>query len=199
MWWFLPYMNRPHAHVCPLPPEPPTSHLPPHLVPPDCHRAVERFVFWSSSVYLFFLFLLFLLVFLCKKSSPSPVSWSFCFVLSSKFYSLSSYVRGIDPFWVCFLHMRKWKWKSLSCVRWILQARILEWVAFPFSRGIFPTQGLNPGLPHFEQILYQLSHQGSPFCTWCKVKRSASFLCMGISHFPSTVHWRNCSFSIEWS
>ena len=30
----------------------------------------------------------------------------------------------------------------------ILQVRILEWVAMPFSRGIFPTQGSNPGLPH---------------------------------------------------
>ena len=28
-------------------------------------------------------------------------------------------------------------------------------------QGIFPTQGLNPGLPHCEQILYQLSHKGS--------------------------------------
>ena len=28
-----------------------------------------------------------------------------------------------------------------SSVHWILQARILEWVAIPFSRGIFPTQG----------------------------------------------------------
>ena len=111
-------------------------------------------------------------------------------------------------------------------VHGILQARILEWVAFPFSRGssqpgteptslmspalaggffttcatceseshsvvsdslrphglysswnpsgqntgvgrlsllqgIFPTQGLNPGLPHCRQILYQLSHKGS--------------------------------------
>ena len=27
---------------------------------------------------------------------------------------------------------------------------------------IFPTQGLNPGLPHCRQILYQLSNQGSP-------------------------------------
>ena len=27
---------------------------------------------------------------------------------------------------------------------------------------IFPTQGLNPGLPHCRQILYQLSHKGSP-------------------------------------
>ena len=29
-------------------------------------------------------------------------------------------------------------------------------------QGIFPTQGLNPGLPHWRQILYQLSHKGSP-------------------------------------
>ena len=29
-------------------------------------------------------------------------------------------------------------------------------------QGIFPTQGLSPGLPHCRQILYQLSHQGSP-------------------------------------
>ena len=28
-------------------------------------------------------------------------------------------------------------------------------------QGIFPTQGLNPGLPHCKGILYQLSHQGS--------------------------------------
>ena len=35
----------------------------------------------------------------------------------------------------------------------ILQARIL---------GIFPTQELNPGLPHCRGILYQLSHQESP-------------------------------------
>ena len=28
-------------------------------------------------------------------------------------------------------------------------------------QGISPTQGLNPGLPHCRQILYQLSHKGS--------------------------------------
>ena len=73
----------------------------------------------------------------------------------------------------------KWNWsKSVSSekchsavsnslwphglVHGILQARILEWVAFPFYKGIFPTQGLNPGLPHCRQILYQLSHKGSP-------------------------------------
>ena len=29
-------------------------------------------------------------------------------------------------------------------------------------QGIFPTQELNPGLPHCRQILYQISHKGSP-------------------------------------
>ena len=29
-------------------------------------------------------------------------------------------------------------------------------------QGIFPTQGSNPDLPHCRQILYQLSHKGSP-------------------------------------
>ena len=30
-------------------------------------------------------------------------------------------------------------------------------------QGIFPTQGLNPGLLHCRRVLYQLSHQGSPY------------------------------------
>ena len=30
-------------------------------------------------------------------------------------------------------------------------------------QGIFPTQGSNPGLWYYRQILYQLSHQGSPY------------------------------------
>ena len=30
-------------------------------------------------------------------------------------------------------------------------------------QGIFPTQGLNPGLSHCRQILYHLNHQGSPW------------------------------------
>ena len=29
-------------------------------------------------------------------------------------------------------------------------------------QGMFPIQGLNPGLPHCRRILYQLSHKGSP-------------------------------------
>ena len=77
-------------------------------------------------------------------------------------------------------------------VHGILQARILEWVVIPFSRGstqsrdrtqdshiagrfftswttreaqeywIFPSQESNQDLLHCRQVLYQLSYQGSP-------------------------------------
>ena len=35
--------------------------------------------------------------------------------------------------------------------------------SFFVLQGIFPSQGLNPGLPHCRQILHQLSHKGSPW------------------------------------
>ena len=49
-------------------------------------------------------------------------------------------------------------------VHGILQAGILHTGVGSCSilQGIFPTQGLNPGLPHWRQILYHLSHKASP-------------------------------------
>ena len=47
-------------------------------------------------------------------------------------------------------------------VHGILQAKILKWVAVPFSREIVPTQGSNPGFPQCSRILYHLSHQETP-------------------------------------
>ena len=41
-----------------------------------------------------------------------------------------------------------------SSVHGILQARILEWVAIPFSRGSSQSQRLNPGLQHGRQIFF---------------------------------------------
>ena len=40
-----------------------------------------------------------------------------------------------------------------SFIHGILQARILEWVAIPFSRGIFLTQGSNLGPPPLQASL----------------------------------------------
>ena len=45
-------------------------------------------------------------------------------------------------------------WNSLSQNTGVGNCSLLQ--------GIFSTQGSNPGLPHCRQILYQLSHKGSP-------------------------------------
>ena len=68
--------------------------------------------------------------------------------------------------------------QSLSCVQlfatpWTVdcqaplsmrffQARILEWVAISFFRGIFPDQGWNPPPLHWQADSLPRSHQGSP-------------------------------------
>ena len=46
-----------------------------------------------------------------------------------------------------------------SSVHGILQLRILEWVAISLLQGIFLIQISNPGLLHYRQILYHLSHR----------------------------------------
>ena len=63
----------------------------------------------------------------------------------------------------------KWKWKScLSLcdpidykVHGILQAKILEWISFPFSRGSSQIRDQTQ-VSHTVGRLYQLSHKGSP-------------------------------------
>ena len=50
-----------------------------------------------------------------------------------------------------------------SSIYWISQARIPEWVP-SLSPGDLPDPGIEPGLLHCRQILYTLSHQGSPIC-----------------------------------
>ena len=61
------------------------------------------------------------------------------------------------------------KWKSLRRVwlfvtPWTIQSVEFsrpEYWRLSLLQRLFPTQGLNPGLLHHRQILYQLSHRGS--------------------------------------
>ena len=54
-------------------------------------------------------------------------------------------------------------------------------------QGIFPTWGSNPGLPHCVQILYRLSHQGSPYLwKFCIIIMNSSLI-SGSYTFP--VRW----------
>ena len=48
----------------------------------------------------------------------------------------------------------------VSSVHEIFKARILEWVAIPFSRGL-PDPEIEPNSPYCGQILYYLSYQGT--------------------------------------
>ena len=59
-----------------------------------------------------------------------------------------------------------------SSVHGIFQAKILAWVAIFLLQEIFPTQGLNPGLPHCRQILYPRSSKGSPSQVALVVKKN---------------------------
>ena len=70
----------------------------------------------------------------------------------SSIFKYTKHLKDISPLFetnlsgklLLFLSPWKWRWKSLSCVQFfvphgytvpgILQARVLEWVAFPFSR-----------------------------------------------------------------
>ena len=63
------------------------------------------------------------------------------------------------------------EWKSLSRVQLFVTPMECRWNSpgqntgvgsCSLLQGIFPTQWSNSGLPHCRQILYQLSHQGSP-------------------------------------
>ena len=54
-------------------------------------------------------------------------------------------------------------------------------------QGNFQTQGLNPGLLHYRQILYYLSYQGSPSKG---VSKCSHFSCHNVSSWrtPSQMH-----------
>ena len=96
-------------------------------------------------------------------------AWVFC--IAGRFFTIWSMREAHCKDWVS-------KVKSLSCV-WLF---VTPWtvayqapLSMGFSRqyywsgfllqGIFPTKGLNPGLPHCRQTLYRLSHVSSNFFT----------------------------------
>ena len=53
-------------------------------------------------------------------------------------------------------------------------------------QGIFPTEGLNLGLPHCRQILYQLSHQGI-----CALGGGCVYVCIFFCQTKNQTHILN--------
>ena len=71
-------------------------------------------------------------------------------------YTVLSRPAVSDPLWPCRLQPAR----LLS--PWAPPGKNTGVGCHAFLQGIFPTQGSHPGLPHCRQILYHLSHQGSP-------------------------------------
>ena len=105
------------------------------------------------------------LIFLLSKglskvfSSTTVWKHQFIFIFMTSFKTFETY-----------LLIHKWKWNcsvvsdlcnSIDCSPWNSLGQNTGVDSFTLLQGIFPTQGLNPGLLHCRWILYQLSHKGS--------------------------------------
>ena len=71
-----------------------------------------------------------------------------CIYMQSESESCSVMSNSLQP------HGLHRSWNSPGQNTRVSSHSLLQW--------IFPTQGLNPGLLHYRQILYQLSYQGIP-------------------------------------
>ena len=134
-------------------------------------------------------------------SRKSYVIWPFVtwflslFTVFSRFTYVVGCVHGFLPFYSQIV-LFPGSVQSLSCVwlfadpmdcstpgssvQGILQARILEWVAMPSSRGIVPTQGSNPRLLHWQAVSLPPNRLGrspgvlavsGPHILWVKLQR----------------------------
>ena len=86
---------------------------------------------------------------------PPKCPWSNCpsFAMIEKYFSHFSHVRLIVTPWTVALQAPLSVGFSSENIRVGCHSLL---------QGIFPTQGLSPGLLHCRQILYHMSHQGSP-------------------------------------
>ena len=90
---------------------------------------------------------------------------------------LNKYYSSLQFGHVCIVPLAKVKVKitlscptlcnPMDCISWNSPGQNTGVGSLSLLQGIFPTQGLNPGLPHCRWILYQLSHQGSPRILEC--------------------------------
>ena len=62
---------------------------------------------------------------------------------------------------------------------------MLEWVAMPSCRGIFPTQGSNPGIQHYRWVIFLSEPPGKHLdCPKCEV---IAVLIEWLGYFP---YWK---------
>ena len=82
---------------------------------------------------------------------------------------------------------------------WDFQGKSTEVGCYFFLQGIFPTQGSNPGLSHYRQMLYHLSHHVSPLATK-RVTKTRTYLMKSflIFCFQQSWPWAFTSIKCYW-
>ena len=91
----------------------------------------------------------------CPLKGFPPPHVERCFTMKRGDYFILSFEWNMD--------VKGSLWPHGLCSPWDSPGQNTGVGSHSLLQGIFPTQGSNPGLPHCRQILYQLSHQGSPF------------------------------------
>ena len=109
---------------------------------PSWKPAVDHFTSFSSSL-----------------SAPTWILWLCCGIIV------------IICCWLPSTYNSAWRWKWCHVWHFVTSWLYSPWNSpgqntgvrsLSFLQGIFPTQGLNPGLLHYRRILYQLNHKESP-------------------------------------
>ena len=166
--WFLPYinMNWPQAYTCPFPSEPPSHPHPTPLsglrvlvwapciipqIPTGCEFYMCSSLHWSHI----------LLPPLCPQVCSICVSVAALQIDSSG----PSFQIPLNQCLVTQSHLTLCNTMHCSppgpLVHGDSPGQNTGVVCHALLQGVFPTEGLNPGLLHCRQILYQLSYQGS--------------------------------------
>ena len=144
------------------------------------------------------------------------VIYSFTWLLALCEYSFNAHIAWVWDYLIPHLESCHWGWGSMaywskkvlvmqSCLtlrsHGLQLTRLLCPWDFPgkdtgvschfLLQGIFPTQGLNPGLLHCRQILYWLSYTGSPGLFKLVIKISMAHWSQKILHSHSSNEWIN--------
>ena len=127
---------------------------------------------------------------LCLTSPPTLLPYLLCLSVPSKKPASRPWLDGTLGLWVqvkvtqscpTFCHRVDYSPPG-SSVHGILQARILEWVAFPFSRGSSQPKDRalrrNPGLHLCRQILYCLTHLQSAIFSDAQLSEWSHYSCL---------------------
>ena len=100
--------------------------------------------------------------------SVFPDIFTLCRILTWQFFFFSFSTLEMSPFVFCEVKVKVTQLCPTLCDpldyigHRIFQARIPRVGRLSLLQEIFPTQGKNPSLLHWREILYQLSHKGSP-------------------------------------